>query len=209
MGMEDRLLNAMTRRAPAVMVVVGLLAAACSGGGPPAVPTATRVPTAVPTVVPTRTATPAPSAPAMEAPTRTDPATVAPSSDAIYDPAADPNRDIAAALAAASTDGKPVLLDFGADWCPDCIVLARMFDTPAFAAYLDGVHVVRIDVGVWDHNLDVAAKYGNPIAVGIPAVVLVSPAGNVLGSTTDGRLASAASMTPDQVLAVLESLDTH
>ena len=82
-----------------------------------------------------------------------------------------------------------------------------MFNSPAFAAYLDGVHVVRIDVGIWDHNLDVAAKYGNPIAIRIPAMMIASPDGEVLGTTTDGRLASAASMTPDQVLAVLESLD--
>jgi thiol-disulfide isomerase/thioredoxin len=99
-----------------------------------------------------------------------------------------------------------VLLDFGADWCPDCVVLARMFESAAFADYLSGVHVVRIDVGYWDHNLDVSKRYGDPIAVGIPAVVLVSPAGDVLGTTADGRLASAASMTPDKVLAVLRSL---
>ena len=133
-------------------------------------------------------------------------ATEAPSSAFIYDPGADPSADIDAALAAASTDGKPVLLDFGADWCPDCVVLSRMFDDPSFADYLDDVHVVRIDVGYWDHNLDVSKQNGDPIAVGIPAVVLVSPTGETLGTTADGRLASAASMTPEAVLRVLQSL---
>ncbi len=129
-----------------------------------------------------------------------------PSAAWIYDPAADPAADIEAALALARSDGKPVLIDFGADWCPDCVVLARMFELPSFADYLAGVHVVRIDVGTWDHNLDVSKEYGNPILAGIPAVVLVAPDGKVLGSTADGRLASAASMTPEAVLAVLRSL---
>ena len=78
-----------------------------------------------------------------------------------------------------------------------------MLESPGFAEYLAGVHVVRIDVGDWDHNLDVSKRYGDPITVGIPAVVLVSPDGVILGTTADGRLASAASMTPDAVLAVL------
>lgn len=46
-----------------------------------------------------------------------------------YDPARDAKADIAAALAEAGRDGRPVLLDFGADWCPDCVVLGRTFRT--------------------------------------------------------------------------------
>jgi thiol-disulfide isomerase/thioredoxin len=167
--------------------------------------------TAAPTAAPESAAAVASEAPrATDAPPATDPppppATEAPSSAFIYDPGADPSADIDAALAAASADGKPVLLDFGADWCPDCVVLSRMFEDPSFTDYLDGVHVVRIDVGYWDHNLDVSKQYGDPINVGIPAVVLVSPTGETLGTTADGRLASAASMTPEAVLRVLQSL---
>ena len=129
------------------------------------------------------------------------------SSAFIYDPGVRPvGGHRRRARRPASADGKPVLLDFGADWCPDCVVLSRMFDDPSFADYLDGVHVVRIDVGYWDHNLDVSKQYGDPIVVGIPAVVLVSPTGETLGTTADGRLASAASMTPEAVLRVLQSL---
>jgi len=41
-------------------------------------------------------------------------------------PASDAPRDIDAAVAAARQDGKYVLLDFGADWCPDCRVLGGL-----------------------------------------------------------------------------------
>ncbi len=197
----------MTRIARALVVsAVALLAAGCSAGSPgntslmstaPAPSAATASPTATSPATPAPTPPPPPDATAE---------TTEPPGGAIYDPVADPAADIAAAMTAAAADGKSVLLDFGADWCPDCIVLARMFEMPAFAEYLAGVHVVRIDVGFWDHNLDVSAAYGDPISVGIPAVVLVSPTGEVLGSTADGRLASAASMTPEAVLAVLRSL---
>ncbi|MEW6225463.1 MAG: thioredoxin family protein [Chloroflexota bacterium] len=197
----------MTRIARAlVLSAVALFAAGCGAGSP-----GTTSPTSATPAPSAATASPAVTSPATPAPTRpptpgATAETTEPPGGAIYDPTADPAADIAAAMAAAAADGKPILLDFGADWCPDCIVLARMFEMPAFAEYLAGVHVVRIDVGFWDHNLDVSAAYGDPISVGIPAVVLVSPAGEVLGSTADGRLASAASMTPEAVLAVLRSL---
>ena len=42
-----------------------------------------------------------------------------------YDPAASTPRPTSRPPSvAAAADGKPVLLDFGADWCPDCVVLA-------------------------------------------------------------------------------------
>lgn len=181
-------------------LVLALAAVGCTDAGPGAEPTDTLAPTATPRLTAPPTPTPVPATPAP-----TPPATP-PGPSSIYDPAADPSADIAAALAAAAGDGKPVLLDFGADWCPDCIVLTRMLEMPEFADYLRGVHVVRIDVGTWDHNLDVAKAYGDPIATGIPAVVLLSPQGKVLGSTADGRLASAASMNPIDVLHILQSL---
>ncbi len=64
-------------------------------------------------------------------------------------------------------------------------------------------HIVRIDVGQFDRNLDVAKQYGNAIAKGIPAVVVVKPDGSVAGSSSDGALANARTMTLSQVLDYL------
>jgi protein disulfide-isomerase len=122
-----------------------------------------------------------------------------------YDAAADAHRDIRAALAAAQTDDKLVLLDFGANWCLDCIVLSHLFDDKSVRPYLDEhFHVVQIDVGNWDRNLDVSETYGNPIANGIPAVVVLAANGDVLASTKNGALADARTATARGVLDYLK-----
>lgn len=123
----------------------------------------------------------------------------------IYDPQADARAEVEAALAQSRKDGRRVLLDFGADWCPDCIVLAHHFEQPDAKAVLErSFHVVRIDVGYFDRNLDVVRDYGDAIGQGIPAVVVLDSTGTVVASTADGRLANARTMTVTEVLALLE-----
>lgn len=122
-----------------------------------------------------------------------------------YNEQADPTRDIAAALKQAKADDKLVLLDFGANWCPDCLVLAKHFENAQVKPFLDEHFVVvKIDVGQWDKNLDVAEKYGNPIKQGIPAVVVLDADGRQLASTADGSLASASATQPQDILAYLQ-----
>ncbi len=111
---------------------------------------------------------------------------------------------IEAALAAAQGDGKRVLLVFGGDWCPDCLALDRIFaEQPAMAVLASGYHVVKIDVGRRDRNLDVVDRYDNPIAGGLPAVVILDGTGQVLVATNQGELATARSMPSSEVLAFL------
>lgn len=123
----------------------------------------------------------------------------------LYDPAADASGQIRAALAAARADGKLVLLDFGADWCLDCHVLDRLFEDPAVAPYLAAhYHVVRVDVGKFDRNLDIVERYDSPIKGGVPAAVVLTGAGKVLVSTSDGALESARNMTASEIRRLLE-----
>ncbi|WUH98991.1 thioredoxin family protein [Spirillospora sp. NBC_00431] len=63
-----------------------------------------------------------------------------------YDPKADAKAEIKAALAKAKRDRRPVLLDFGARWCPDCVLLEHTFRRDAVRPLLDAYHVVSIDV---------------------------------------------------------------
>jgi thiol:disulfide interchange protein len=122
-----------------------------------------------------------------------------------YDSRAQPRADIAAASQQARADNKLVLLDFGANWCLDCVVLSRLFDDPGVRPFLrEHFHVVQIDVGNWDRNLDVSRQYGDPIHGGIPAVVVLSPSGNVLASTRDGALADARTATAKEILGYLQ-----
>lgn len=123
-----------------------------------------------------------------------------------YNEKAVPQDDIDAALTSAQQDGKLVLLDFGANWCTDCLVLTQLFEDPAVQPYLDeNFHVVQIDVGYWDKNLDVVQKYGYPIEKGVPAIVILSANGETIASTKDGALANARTATTDEILGYLKA----
>ena len=101
-------------------------------------------------------------------------------------PATDAAHDIDAAFAAARQDGKYVLLDFGADWCPDCRVLGGLFEDPSVAPIVSAnFHVVRIDVGRRDRNGDLAAKYGAASGDWIPALVVVDQDRKTVAVTDD------------------------
>jgi len=117
-----------------------------------------------------------------------------------YNESADPHKDIADAFAKARQDNKYVLLDFGANWCLDCRVLSMYYDKEPIKSFLaQNYHLVTIDVGQWDKNLDVANQYGNPIVNGIPAVVILDKNSKVIETTGAGELADARSMTQQQV----------
>lgn len=158
-------------------------------------------------------ATPVPPTPASSpiplintpVPTAAPPVTSA-APDAPYNENAIPGEDIADALAESEKDGKLILLDFGANWCPDCVVLSTLFKDPAVKPFLEeNFRVVSIDVGYWDKNLDISEKYGNPIANGIPAVVVLAPNGEMIASTKDGSLANARTATAQDILTYLQT----
>jgi protein disulfide-isomerase len=127
------------------------------------------------------------------------------SSSEPYNETAIAQEDIERALANAQADGRLVLLDFGANWCPDCVVLSTLLEDPSVQPYLqDNFHVVKIDVGEWDKNLDISQHYGSPIDNGIPAVVVLAPNGDVIATTKDGALANARTATARDILGYLE-----
>jgi len=113
-----------------------------------------------------------------------------------YDVSADANAEVQRAFVAATTAHVPVLIFFGANWCEDCRVLDRALQERQSAALLSrAFSVVKVDVGNFDRNLDLAKRFGNPIARGIPAVVVVSVNGELLYSTKAGELADARTMS--------------
>ena len=125
-------------------------------------------------------------------------ATASTAKDLPYDEAADARADVAAALQRAAAEGKAVLLTFGANWCPDCRTLGMAMTTPPLRDSIDARYVVvDIDVGNWNKNLDIVERYGNPIAKGIPSIVVADAHGAVLYSTKAGELANARRMGSD------------
>jgi thioredoxin 1 len=111
-----------------------------------------------------------------------------------YNEKADAAADVRHALAAAQTDHKKVLLVFGANWCGDCRALDKAMHGSSQSLIEGKFDVVKIDVGNFDKNLDLANRYGNPIEKGIPAVVVLGADNHVIYSTKGGELADARKM---------------
>lgn len=112
-----------------------------------------------------------------------------------YDEAADARAELSSAKAAAASERRPLLVVFGANWCPDCRVLDQAFKQgPAAGLIAKQFKVVKINVGRFDRNVDLAQALGVPLKKGIPAVAVVSPQGPVVHVTQQGELASARSM---------------
>ncbi len=121
-----------------------------------------------------------------------------------YNEQADAATDVQHAIAAAQVDHKKVLLVFGANWCPDCRALDQAMHGSSQHLIESDFDVVKIDVSNFDKNLSLANRYGNPIAKGIPAVVVVSARNQVLYSTKGGELANACQMTEQSIYDFLK-----
>lgn len=112
-----------------------------------------------------------------------------------YNEAADAKAEIKATLAAAAAAKLPTLVVFGANWCGDCKVLDLAFKQGTSAALINRHYkVVKVDVGRFDRNVDIAQAYGVPLKSGIPAVAVLGPNGQVLYATRGGELADARKM---------------
>jgi thioredoxin 1 len=114
--------------------------------------------------------------------------------EAPYDEKADARADVQHAIATAKADHKDILLVFGANWCPDCRELDKALHGSSEALVSGRFEVVKIDVGNFNKNLDIASRYGNPIKSGIPAVVVLTPDDHIVYSTKGGELANARKM---------------
>ena len=117
-----------------------------------------------------------------------------------YDETADAHAAVRGALAAAAQSNTPVLVVFGANWCPDCRVLDTAMHSGSSAPLMQkNFRVVKVDVGRFDRNVDLAEAYGVPLKKGIPAVAVLSPQGKVVYATRSGELADARELGEDGI----------
>src|SRR5205823_4309134 len=87
--------------------------------------------------------------------------------------------DFAAAQAEAKKLNRPMVVHFGAKWCPPCKKMEReVLDTSQVLKLLDaGFVAVKVDV---DANDGLRKKYG---VSGLPTDIILDPAGKVLVKT--------------------------
>jgi thioredoxin 1 len=124
-----------------------------------------------------------------------------------FNEAADPQAEIRAAMTQAAAEKKYVLLIFGANWCIDCRELsANMVKSPLSDLIRQRYVVVKVDVGNWNKNLDVVKAWGDPIAKGIPGVVVADPNGSTLYMTKAGEVANARWMGSEGLMKFFYAL---
>jgi thiol:disulfide interchange protein len=125
--------------------------------------------------------------------------------EVIYPASGQAEADIAAALAQAAREKKRVLLDFGGNWCGDCHVLEIYFHDAANRGLLDAHYVlVPVNIGQMDANLEIAARYGVPVAKGVPALAVLEPSGLVVYSQRNGEFAPMRKMDSASVTTFLQ-----
>jgi thioredoxin-related protein len=122
----------------------------------------------------------------------------------IYSATANAKTEIASALNKAKTENKRVILVFGGNWCFDCHILDAAFKDAQIAPIVNANYeIVHVDIGQYDHNLDLAKQYNVNIKGGVPALAVLDPAGKVLFSDKGGEFESARSMSRADVVSFL------
>lgn len=111
-----------------------------------------------------------------------------------YDETADAKTELTTAISKAKEQHKQVLVVFGANWCKDCRELDKALHGKTQPLIDQRFVVVKVDVGQFDKNKDLAEAYGNPIKKGIPAAVVLTSDNKMLYATKGGELADARSM---------------
>ena len=123
----------------------------------------------------------------------------------LYPPPEEAQAEISSALAAAAKDHKRVILVFGGNWCYDCHVLDTTFRSKEFAPIVQAnYHVVHINVGSYDANLDLAKKYEIPLDKGVPSLAILDPDGKLVVSQKKGEFESTLRIGPEDVLEFLK-----
>ena len=116
-----------------------------------------------------------------------------------YDTAADAHRVVEAALAEGRREHRVVLIDFGGNWCPDCRMLSGVLAEPAMHRWLaDHAVLVTVDIGRFDRNIDIAARWNVPIRA-VPIVLAIAPDGTLLDRADPTALSDDRSMSAQAV----------
>jgi thioredoxin-related protein len=117
-------------------------------------------------------------------------------SPGIYPPATQARANLSAALQAASSNHKRILLDFGESSCPDCQTLDRYFHDANNQSIVESnfIHVlVNIDNGDSNDsrnaNQNLADRYSIPLDKGYPALAVLDEKGELIFSQKNGEFA--------------------
>jgi thioredoxin 1 len=83
----------------------------------------------------------------------------------------------------ARANGKSLMVQFGADWCSDCVELSQQLEQEGIRSSLRAHFVVlKVDVGEFNRNIDLAKSLGIDVTIGIPTAVFFPSNGTAQSS---------------------------
>ena len=128
----------------------------------------------------------------------------------LYPDPGEAQKDLDSALAAAAKDHKHVIVVFGGNWCYDCHVLDAAFHSAAIAPIVKAnYHVVHINIGNYDVNLDIAERLQTPLKKGVPVLAVLDSKGQLLTSQKNGEFESAYKIGPTDITDFLNHWKPH
>ena len=124
----------------------------------------------------------------------------------LYSETSDAAADIAAAEKVARRENKRILIEFGGNWCGDCLVMDGYYHQTPNAELIAKYYVlVHVDIGHMDHNMEIAAKYHVPVTHGVPALAVLDARGTPLYSEREKEFEHSS---PQAVTALLNRWKT-
>ena len=125
----------------------------------------------------------------------------------LYNPSADAEKDIAAAVKKANAENKYVLLQGGGNWCSWCIEFARFCKAdPAIDSVMKSAFVwYHLNYSKENENKKVFAKYGYPQRFGYPVFIILNGKGERINTQNSEYLEDGRkSYNAEKVKAFLE-----
>lgn len=124
-----------------------------------------------------------------------------------YPPPTNAAVDLKAARERAARSGKLLMVIFGGNWCPDCVVLHQRLDESPVREYAQRhFEIVGINIGDLDANLQIAADLGVTLKKGVPAAAIFDSKGKAVGFTNQGEIEAARGYSAQQVLTFLRDI---
>ena len=92
----------------------------------------------------------------------------------------------------ANTKKKQAVIIFGANWCPDCRILAGTLKLPSVEKFMQrNYSILQIDLGKYDINMALLEILGIPKQEGVPRVVIFDNKGKPINLDTNDRWRTA------------------
>ncbi len=119
-----------------------------------------------------------------------------------FNPDADAEADVNAALAAAQNSGRHVMIILGGDWCHDSMAIADLFAQDRFQTMLNAryeIAWVHVPFDPTARSIAVAHRFGLGDIVGTPTVLILTPAGQPINLDDAPTWRNAASRKPEAI----------